>query len=218
MKVKRILYYVLMFLPLLTTVIAIPFLPEQIPAHYDAAGMVTRWGSKYETIIFPVFIIVFGLFILAMAKIAAKQEKNGNYNEKVTIVIGIVSLVIFNALAGYFLYMDFYMVQDLSTVSVDITQLMFSILAVAMLIIGNLMPKVKMNSNIGFRTKWSMKNEVTWKKCQYFAGISFMVLGVILLVISLLTEKALCTGLSMAAIWIMILIDIFYSYYTAKKN
>ena len=218
MKVKRILYYVLMFLPLLTTVIAIPFLPEQIPAHYDAAGMVTRWGSKYETIIFPVFIIVFGLFILAMAKIAAKQEKNGNYNEKVTIVIGIVSLVIFNALAGYFLYMDFYMVQDLSTVSVDITQLMFGILAVAMLIIGNLMPKVKMNSNIGFRTKWSMKNEVTWKKCQHFAGISFMMLGVILLMISFLAKKTLCMGLSMAAIWVIILIDIFYSYYTAKKN
>ncbi|WP_088036375.1 DUF1648 domain-containing protein [Evansella clarkii] len=29
-------------------------LPEEVPAHYNAAGEVTRWGSKYELFILPI--------------------------------------------------------------------------------------------------------------------------------------------------------------------
>ena len=47
MKIKKILCYILTFLPLVVTMIALPFLPEQIPAHYGMDNQVTRWGSKY---------------------------------------------------------------------------------------------------------------------------------------------------------------------------
>lgn len=113
MKTKKILFYVLMFLPLIAVIIALPFLPEQIPAHYGFDGQVTRWGSKYETLIFPGITILFGLFMLAMAKGMAKKERTGSKNEKVTIVADIVSLALFNAITGYALYTDFHQVQDL---------------------------------------------------------------------------------------------------------
>lgn len=45
MKVKKIVFYGLMFLPLISALIALQFLPEQIPAHYDLNNLVTRWGS-----------------------------------------------------------------------------------------------------------------------------------------------------------------------------
>ena len=49
MKKKKIIFYSLMFLPLIVVLIALHFLPERIPAHYDFNNQVTRWGSKYET-------------------------------------------------------------------------------------------------------------------------------------------------------------------------
>jgi len=49
MKKKKIIFYGLMFLPLIVVLIALQFLPEQIPAHYGFDNQVTRWGSKYET-------------------------------------------------------------------------------------------------------------------------------------------------------------------------
>ena len=52
MKNKKI-FYLLMFLPLLVVLISLKFLPDQIPAHYGISGEVDRWGSKYETLIFP---------------------------------------------------------------------------------------------------------------------------------------------------------------------
>lgn len=74
MKKKKIIFYSLMFLPLIVVLIALPFLPERIPAHYDFNNQVTRWGSKYETLIFPVITVLFGYFMLGMAKSSSKQK------------------------------------------------------------------------------------------------------------------------------------------------
>ena len=82
MNKKRIIYFALMFLPLLIAVIALPFLPEKIPAHYNFAGEIDRWGSKYETLIFPLVTIGMGLFMLWMAKISAKTGRRREEQRK----------------------------------------------------------------------------------------------------------------------------------------
>ena len=115
--------------------------------------------------------------MLGMAKFSSKQEENGSNNENVCIVAGIVSLTLFNAMTGYFLYADFNSIENLSSIALDINQLLFGLLGVAMIILGNIMPKLRMNSIAGLRTVWSMKNETTWKKSQRFGGISFIVGG-----------------------------------------
>lgn len=41
-------------------------IPDQIPAHYNAAGEVNRWGSKSELIVLPIISwLIFGLITLA---------------------------------------------------------------------------------------------------------------------------------------------------------
>ena len=45
---KKLAFYILMFLPLAAVLIALHFLPDQIPAHYDFDGQVTRWGRSMK--------------------------------------------------------------------------------------------------------------------------------------------------------------------------
>ena len=132
MKKKMVVFYSLMFLPLVVVLIALQFLPELIPAHYDMNNQVTRWGSKYETLIFPVITVLFGYFMLAMAKLSSKQEENGSNNKNVCIVTGIASLALFNAMTFYFLYADFNSIENLSSIALDLNQLVFGLLGVAM--------------------------------------------------------------------------------------
>ena len=75
--------------------------------------------------------------MLGMAKFSSKQEENGSNNENVCIVAGIVSLTLFNAMTGYFLYADFNSIENLSSIALDINQLLFGLLGVAMIILGN---------------------------------------------------------------------------------
>ena len=217
MKKKKIIFYSLMFLPLAAVLIALQFLPELIPAHYDMNNQVTRWGSKYETLIFPVITVLFGYFMLAMAKLSSKQEENGSNNKNVCIVTGIASLALFNAMTGYFLYADFNSIENLSSIALDLNQLVFGLLGVAMILFGNIMPKLRMNSAVGLRTVWSMKNETTWKKSQRFGGISFIVSGIMILIVCFLTKGISCYWRTMSIIAILLIVDIYYTYIVSKK-
>ena len=92
------LFYFLMFLPLLMLLVLLPFLPDQIPAHYGIDGGVDRWGSKYETFIFPAITVIFGFIMLLITKYASKQEKSRGNNKKIGINLGIMLLLFFNIL------------------------------------------------------------------------------------------------------------------------
>ncbi|MEJ8737214.1 DUF1648 domain-containing protein [Erysipelotrichaceae bacterium HCN-30851] len=217
MKTKKIILFILMFLPLLYTVVALQILPDQIPAHYNIHNQVDRWGSKYETLIFPAITIIFGFIMLCVTKLAAKQEMNGHNNENISLLLGILSLILFNAMTLFFLYADFHAVENLSNISIDISQLIFAILGIIMIIMGNIMPKVRLNSALGLRTVWSMKNSTTWKKSQHFGGITFMITGFLILIISFFTKGFPCVILSLCIIIISLPIDILYTYKVAKK-
>lgn len=217
MKAKKIIFCVLMLLPLLATLVSLPLLPDSIPAHYGADNTVTRWGSKYETLVFPFMTIAFGLVMLGVSRYAARQEGQGKNNERVCLLIGICSLVVFNMMTGYFLYADFNRVQNLSDVPIDLSRLLLIPLGVSLIIIGNIMPKVKMNSALGLRTTWSAKNETTWKKSQRFGGISLMAVGAVILLICCFTEGLACSLLSLGILILSLPVDIYYTYRVAQR-
>lgn len=218
MKTKKIIYFILMYLPLMVTLIALQYLPSNIPAHYGFDGQVTRWGSKYETLLFPIATVLIGGFLLVMAKLGAKQEEHGKNNENVIIIAGILVLILHNALNIFDLYTAFNKVENLSSVPLDISQLIFGIVGVLMIVVGNIMPKLRMNSIVGLRTHWSMKNEVTWKKCQRIGGISFIVGGIIIIRVCLTMKGTPCLLSVLGILVILIVIDVLLTYKIAKKN
>lgn len=216
MKVKKIVFYGLMFLPLISAFIALQFLPEQIPAHYGLNNQVTRWGSKYEVLIVPIVTAVLGTFFLGIARIAAKKEENGNNNENICIAAGIVTLIIFNTMTGYALYAGFNKIENLSSNKFDVNQLLFGILGIAMIIVGNIMPKLRMNAVTGLKTKWSMKNEATWKKSQRFGGITCIIGGIAIVVICFFVQGIYCFLSVSGVIAVLLVIDVFYTYKIAQ--
>lgn len=217
MKNKKWLYFLLMFLPLLVTIVMLPSLPKQIPAHYGADSQVTRWGSRYEALILPAFTILFGFFMLALAKYAARQEKGGKNNEKAVTITGLCCLLLFDLMCFYFLYTDFHQVENLSEVPLDLNSLIFCCLGILLIVCGAVMPSVKNNSVIGLRTKWSRINETTWAKSQKFGGISFIISGILIILISFAAKSLLCFLWSMLVLCADLILSIWYSWLMAKK-
>jgi uncharacterized membrane protein len=218
MKTKKTVYFILMYLPLVVTLVALQYLPDKIPAHYGFDNQVTRWGSKYEALLYPIATVLMGYFLLVMSRVAAKQEEHGENNKKIIIVTGILVLILFNVVNGYSLYTDFNKVENLSSLPLDINQLIFGIVGVLMIVTGNIMPKLRMNSIMGLRTHWSMKNEVTWKKCQRMGGISFIVGGIIIIGVCIVLKGISCL-VSVLGIGVMlIVIDCFFTYRIAERN
>ena len=218
MKRSKLVFYILMCLPLPVTLISLIFLWDQIAAHYGWDNEVTRWGSKYETLLLPGITFVFGLLLLGTAKHSARQEGTGKNNEKVGMITGIFALLVFNVMTGYFLYAAFNRVENLSDVPIDLNRLVFVFLGILLIVTGNIMPKVRKNSLMGLRTPWSMKNETTWKKSQRFGGISLMITGVLILLVCCVTEGFSCMAWSMGILIVSVPIDVYYTYRVARKD
>ncbi|MDN4606733.1 DUF1648 domain-containing protein [Sporosarcina highlanderae] len=43
-------------------------LPDQVPAHYNAAGEVDRWGSKWELVLLPAIAVLMAIFLTFLEK------------------------------------------------------------------------------------------------------------------------------------------------------
>jgi len=200
MKKYRLAIILLIILPLAVTALALPMLPESIPAHFNMAGEVDRWGSKYETLIFPAINVIFALTMVQVMRIASRQEGGGENNERICGLVTVLCLALFDAMALYFLWTAFAQTGNLADLAVDIHQLTMGLVGVMLVILGNVMPKTRRNSMLGLRTTFSMKSDSAWKISQRVGGAGLMITGAVMAVTAILTRGMLCMLLCLAAL------------------
>ena len=73
-RTHYIVLMILALLPLMITLIALPFMPDTIPAHRSLGGVVDRWGSKYEMLLLPAIALVTGLFMMWITKYSLSKD------------------------------------------------------------------------------------------------------------------------------------------------
>lgn len=212
-------------LPLAMTLIWLQFLPERIPAHYNFAGEIDRWGSKWECLLLPGVVLVMGLiFLLVDAGLARRgaDEKSEAYNaanRRVLQTILLLSVLFFTALQAYILYKS-----GKNAVSGGTAEGISRVTALGMaflfIALGNLMPKSRRNSAMGFRCGWSMYNDVTWRKCNRFAGILMMAAGVLLIPLALLLPEGWAVPVLLAVLTCAVVVSLVYAHrvYRAEKG
>ena len=151
--------------------------PDQIPMHYGASGQIDRWGSKNEMLLLPVINLLFGGFMVWLARREGKQGRE--MNERVVAGMTALVLAFFNLLWLFFMWKAV----DQTTVENGLDGLSMKacgILIFALMIpLGNSLPKAQRNSIFGLRTKWSMASDRCWQQSQRLGGYSMMIAGIL---------------------------------------
>lgn len=174
--------------PLIIVLIALHFLPAKIPAHYDLYMNIDRWGSKYESLLMPAVTVLMSVFMYGMSRLASRHE-NGKSNQKVLLISGTALNIFFTIVTVWTLWTAFNALEG-SKKGVEISvNIIFIAAGIVIAVIGNFLPKCKLNSVIGLRTKWSMANEDVWFKCQRFGGVLFVTCGILMSVVSAAVES-----------------------------
>lgn len=225
---KNKILWIITFLPTLITIVVIQFMADQVPAHYDAMGNVNRIGSKYENFIFPVIIIVatifWSLFLRYYRKVqkTSKDEKavmEAQQNEKVIYYVAVGEAVLFGVMHCSSMLSSIIEVKNnMSTMAIDINVVANVTSGILFIIIGNILPKVKRNSVIGIRTASSMKNDEVWAKSNRFAGIAFIISGIIIIAESLIIKGIISTLIMAAVLIIAAIVSAIYAYRIAEKS
>lgn len=204
------------FLPLILTLLSLNFLPDLIPAHYGFNGEVTRWGSKYESLIIPISGFVFCMISLIYTKSTEKSSKNENNNKSLN-VCNIILTATFNVLTISFLITSFNKVTNIN--DVFSFKLIYVALGVGFIILGRYLPKLKKNKLIGIRTSKTLSNDEIWEKTHKFGGKVFIVFGAIVTIISLIIPGDIAMPLLIVSLLILTVILCLYPIrLTNKKN
>ena len=207
----------LILLTLILVLAALPFLPDRIPAHYDAAGVVNRWGSKYEMLIFPGFLLPYGALWLGTCRIC-REFPSGEIGERIIVIGGVAQFAVFDLMTAYFLYASFRQVENLAFMPLDLNQLLCGLSGLGFIALGNWMPKLKEPGPVGLRTPWSVKSTAVWRKCQRFGGWVMAAMGAVCVLAALLAEGAWCWLWMAAAAAAALAASVVYSRHAAKPT
>ncbi len=204
----------------------LPFLPDEVPMHFDMAGNTDRYGSKFELLLFPGLMllttVMWRVFIgYYEKKRASADEKTaaelGN-NLKVLHVASIAVTGMFLAMEAIFLVTLFWGAEQSDQSMPELfSSAIGAVLGLVLIVMGNVMPKAKRNAVFGLRTSWSMHNDRTWLASNRFGGAAFVVGGLVVTVLSLLFRGMIVVYLMLGILGIVTIASVLYSYFAYRK-
>lgn len=187
-----------------------PRLPERVPVHWNAAGEVDGYGSR--------FVGAFGLTLTAlgcyafMLVVPAIDPKRENYvkfsavynlfRRAIVLFLGAMQAMSLFAGLGYDFNMRFVVQPGL---------------ALVFILLGNQLGRIRHNYTFGIKTPWTLADEEIWRKTHRFAAPVFVVAGVVGL-LATFTKGEVGFWIFMASLILASLIPCVYSYLLFREK
>jgi uncharacterized membrane protein len=165
-------------LVLAATVFVYRDLPATIPTHWDAAGQINGHGPRATIFLQP---LIMGLLILLWAGLPRVSPDKFR-------VEGFSGTWWFSGLVtvGLLAYIQCILLAVLSHGSLDIGRALFGGIGIAIVLLGNVLGKVKRNFWLGVRTPWTLASDRVWYATHRLAGKSMVAGGLVVVAAALL--------------------------------
>ena len=195
-------------LPILLGLLLWNKLPDRLPTHFGVDGAADGWSGKgFAVFGLPLMMLGFHIVIFFATRL---DKQNRGHNEKVMNLMGLIFPVmsIVNSVIIYAHAMD---------LELNLSMLLFPMLGLLFIAMGNWMPKIKQNSTLGIKIKWTLYNEENWNKTHRVAGFAWVIGGVIFCLMGFVAEKALLFLLPLEVI-LLACVPTVYSWNLARKQ
>ena len=202
---------VLLVLSIVLSAIAYPSLPDRIPVHWGFSGEVNRYGSRFEAaFILPFIGVVFWLVLRALPRIDPKRENYARFQSTYDLIVDtVVTLLVLMHLA---------LIGSALGLPIPVTRVFPALAGVALVVLGNVLPRARPNWWFGIRTPWTLSNERVWTKTHRVGGYFFVAAGIVWIIVALLpaspgTHPILLVTLAAAALGSFV-----YSYFVWRQE
>jgi uncharacterized membrane protein len=186
-----------------------PIMPDPMPSHWNAAGEIDGYMSKFWGL-FLMPLISVGLFLMFLAIPRIDPLKANiaqfidSYNIMMVLIIAymmyVYALTLFAALGYQF----------------SMTVMLLPAMGALFIVIGFLIGKAKRNFFIGIRTPWTLTSDTVWAKTHELGKWTFIGAGVVCIFCAFLGEIAF--WIMMICILVAAFIPIIYSYILWKQE
>lgn len=211
MKISKgeIISLVAVLISVIIGFIVYPLLPEKVASHWNSAGEVNGYMSRFwGAFLMPIISAVMYFIFLIVPRVDPKRENIEKFRrdfDNFIILLFLFMLYIYGLTLWWNMGGRFEMVRYLMPA-----------MAVLFYCIGIMVGRAKMNFSIGIRTPWTLSSEEVWRKTHLLGGKLFKACGVLVLIGAIFPYYAVWFVLVpsiAAAAWSMI-----YSYTEFRKE
>jgi uncharacterized membrane protein len=188
-------------------------LPQTVPMHYGFNGKVDRYGDKSELVTLQAILLGVPLFVYLLLKFLPlfdpkKQIKYGESTFQklafgVVLFITALNIVIIFSTAHHGFKID---------------KLIFPLIGLMFVFLGNIMNSIKPNYYAGIRTPWTLENEDNWRATHRLASKIWFFGGIVVTIATLLLPSEVGEIVFLCIVAIIVLIPVIYSYVYFRKH
>lgn len=189
---------------------AFPRLPAEVPSHWNAQGEVDDWSSRWIVLVPPGISLLVWLLMQGLRRV---DPRASNYERFEPTFWLIVNLTILIMAVVHVMTIGAALGWPLPAVDV----IMIISFGVLLLMLGNVLPRVRSNWWMGVRTPWTLSSERVWRSTHRLAGRTF-VLGGLIVLSGLLLPSEWRLYLVMVAIGVSALVPAVWSWFDWRRE
>lgn len=202
-KLTLILSFALILIAIVIGTALYSQLPDPMPSHWNAAGEVDGYMSKFWGVfLLPLVTAGLTLLLLLIPVIDPLKANIAQFRRQYNaFVVGFVV---------YLLYV--YGLTLAAALGYRFNMTMTLLPAMGLLFIGIsfLVKSAKRNFFIGIRTPWTLSSDIVWQKTHALGAKLFLISGIVIFLSTFLGEAGL--WLMLAMLLIAIIVPVIYSY------
>ena len=182
-------------------------LPQTVPMHYGLNGKVNRYGDKSELLTLQWIMLGVPVLVYLLLKFlpVIDPKKQIKYGESTFQKLAFGLVVFLTALNIVILF-------STAHNGFKIDKLIFPLIGLMFVFLGNIMNSIKPNYFAGIRTPWTLENEDNWRATHRLASRIWFTGGIILTILMLFLSPEAGTIVFTTCVLIMAFVPIIYSY------
>jgi uncharacterized membrane protein len=120
-------------------------------------------------------------------------------------------LILFMSILAFFIL---YIAKNQSFSSPD---LIFALIGILVMVMGNYFKVIQPNYFLGIRTPWTLENKEVWKTTHVFASKLWVIGGMLVVFCTMIFPKDINVVISVSVFGVIVIVPIVYSYIKFKE-
>jgi uncharacterized membrane protein len=184
--------------------------PGRIPVHWNWLGQPDRFGGRLEGLLgLPLAAIVMYVLLIFLPRIDPRRKHYDDFQHPFAIMRTVA--------VGVFLGLQIFTLLWVRDAAGLPAGLFAAEAGIALVILGNYLPKLKSNWFVGVRTPWTLSSEVSWHLTHRLAGRLFVMAGALDIVIALV-QPAIASLVMLVTLITAAVISVVYSYVVWRRD